>query len=294
MAIPKRVTERLVKGVKQFQPILDAARARDINEDDTVTIVTDILANLFGYDKYSEITAEYQIRGTYCDLAIKIGGEVRLLVEVKAIGLDLKEKHLKQATDYAANEGVEWVALTNGVSWKVYKMQFFSKPISKEFVLGFDFLQLNHRSKDDLENLYLLTREGRSKSALKDYYTQRQAMDRFSLGAIILGEPSLSVIRRELKKLSPKAKFQLDDIREVVAQEVIKREIIEGDKAKEALKEVAKANRKIEKAKKRAKKQDPNTGIQKENEGNLSEEIETSLQSKQEISDEEFTDSLPD
>ena len=293
MAIPKRVVERLVKGIKQFQPILDAARARDINEEDTVTIVTDILSGLFGYDKYSEITAEYEIRGTYCDLAVKIGGEVRLLIEVKAIGLDLKEKHLKQATDYAANEGIEWVALTNGVSWKVYKMQFFSKPIAKEFVLGFDFLQLSHRSKDDLESLYLLTREGRSKSALKEYYTQRQAMDRFSLGAIILGEPSLSVIRRELKKLSPKTKFQLDDIRDVLSQEVIKREIIEGDKAKEALREVAKANRKIEKAKERAKSKVQNANIPEEKEVEVHEKISTSVQSEQVTSNEEITPDLP-
>lgn len=84
-AIPKKVSERLSRGIKKFQPVLSAALSRDVNEDDTVTIVTDILSDLFGYDKYSEITSEYAIHGTYCDLAIKIDGEVRLLVEVKAI-----------------------------------------------------------------------------------------------------------------------------------------------------------------------------------------------------------------
>lgn len=262
--ISKKISERLVKGIKQFQPILDSARARDINEADTVTIVTDILSDLFGYDKYSEITSEYQIRSTYCDLAIKIDGEIRLLIEVKAIGIDLKDKHLRQAIDYAANEGIEWLTLTNGVSWKVYKMQF-SKPINKELVLGFDFLQLNHRSKDDLEDLYLLTREGRSKSALKEYYAQRQAMDRFSIGAILVSEPSLSVVRRELKKLSPKAKIQLDDIKEIISQQVIKREIMEGEKAQEARKDMAKANKKIEKKKKREKEKTSSDPIPEEN-----------------------------
>jgi hypothetical protein len=36
---------------------------------DTVIIVTDVLAEVFGYDKYSELTAEFAISGTYCDLA---------------------------------------------------------------------------------------------------------------------------------------------------------------------------------------------------------------------------------
>ncbi|VAX20599.1 hypothetical protein MNBD_NITROSPINAE04-2539 [hydrothermal vent metagenome] len=250
--IPKKVSERLVKGIKQFQPVLNAARSRDVNEADTATIVTDILSDLFGYDKYSEITSEYAIKGTYCDLAVKIGAEIRLLIEVKAIGLDLNKNHLKQVCDYAANEGVDWVALTNGISWKIYKL-IFSKPIDKEFVLEFDFTQLNHKSKDSLEDLYLLTREGRSKSALKEYYVQRQTMNKFSIGAVILSEPVLSVIRRELKKLSPKTKIQNEDIKEIITQEVLKREVVEGEKASEAKKELIKAGRRQKRAKQKVK-----------------------------------------
>jgi len=250
--IPKKVSERLVKGIRQFQPVLNAARSRDVNEADTVTIVTDILSDLFGYDKYSEITSEYAIHGTYCDLAIKIDGDVRLLIEVKAIGLGFKKNHLKQLCDYAANAGIEWMALTNGISWKIYKL-LKSIPIDKEFVMEFDFSQINHKSKDSLEDLYLLTREGRSKSALKEYYVQRQTMNRFSMGAIIVSEPVLSVIRRELKKLSPKAKIQNEDIKEIITQEVLKREVVEGEKANEALKKLTKVNRKQERAKRKAR-----------------------------------------
>jgi hypothetical protein len=96
MAIPKKVTERLVAGVKQFQPILTAAKARDVGESDTVTIVKDMLAGVFGYDKYSEVTSEFAIRGPYCDLAIKMDGVLKTLIEVKAIGLELKDHHAKQ------------------------------------------------------------------------------------------------------------------------------------------------------------------------------------------------------
>ncbi len=269
-AIPKKVSERLVKGIKQFQPVLSAARSRDVNEADTVTIVTDILSDLFGYDKYSEITSEYAIRGTHCDLAVKIGAEVRLLIEVKAIGLDLNKNHLKQVCDYAANEGIEWVALTNGISWKIYKL-LFSKPIDKEFVLEFDFTQLSHKSKDSLESLYLLTREGRSKSALKEYYVQRQAMNRFSMGAIILSDPVLSVIRRELKKLSPKAKIQNEDIKEIITQEVLKREVTDGEKASEAQKELTKANKRQERAKQKAKAKE--APVISENGGDFTEKL---------------------
>lgn len=39
-----KVRERLVSGIKRFQPILSSAKARDVNESDTVTIVNDMLA----------------------------------------------------------------------------------------------------------------------------------------------------------------------------------------------------------------------------------------------------------
>lgn len=115
-AIPKKVLERLIAGIKRYQPILAAAKARDVGEADTVTIIKDMLADIFGYDKYSEVTSEFAIRGTFCDLAIKLDGALQILIEVKAIGLELKEPHVKQAIDYAANQGIDWVLLTNGVT----------------------------------------------------------------------------------------------------------------------------------------------------------------------------------
>jgi hypothetical protein len=55
-AISKRVVDRLVAGIKRYQPILADAKARDVGEADTVTITKDMLADVFGYDKYSEVT----------------------------------------------------------------------------------------------------------------------------------------------------------------------------------------------------------------------------------------------
>src|SRR5579862_8047689 len=71
-SIPNKITDRLVAGIKRFQPILSAAKARDAGEADTVTIVINMLGDIFGYDKYSEVTSEHLIKSTYCDLAIKV------------------------------------------------------------------------------------------------------------------------------------------------------------------------------------------------------------------------------
>jgi predicted type IV restriction endonuclease len=118
--VPTKVGERLASGLKRFQPVLQSAKARDVNESDTSIIVTDILSDVFGFDKYAEITREHCIRGTFCDLAVKLQDKVQFLIEVKAAGLDLKDAHVRQAVDYAANQGVDWVVLTNGVQWRIF------------------------------------------------------------------------------------------------------------------------------------------------------------------------------
>jgi hypothetical protein len=239
MAIPMKVSERLSSGLKRFAPIIAAAKARDVNESDTSMIVTDMLAEIYGYDKYSEVTRELAIRGTYCDLATRIDGKFQMLIEVKAIGLELRDAHAKQAIDYAANQGVEWVALTNGQMWKVFRV-IFAKPIDAELVLDIDLLSLSPKSSGDLECLFLLTRESMLKSGLYAYHDHLQATNKFYLAAVVLSDTVLDLVRRELRRVSD-AKVELDELREALKLEVMKREVIEGDKADGARKKVAKA-----------------------------------------------------
>jgi hypothetical protein len=244
MAIPTRVADRLSNGIKRFQPILLAAKSRDVNESDTSMIATDMLADLFGYDKYSEVTRELCIRGTFCDLATRIDGKFQMIIEVKAIGIELKDHHVKQAVDYAANQGIEWVALTSGNIWKVYRV-FFTKPIGTELVLDIDLLSINHKNSDHLENLFLLTRESMIKSGLYAYHDQLQATNKFFLGAVLLSDPVLETMRREIRRLSPEVRIQVEDLREMLNQEVLKREVIEGEKAETAKRKVQKAASKL-------------------------------------------------
>jgi hypothetical protein len=238
--IPQKVADRLIAGIKRFQPILTTAQTRDVNEADTVTIIKDMVSEIFGYDKYSEVTAEKAIRGTFCDLAIKVDGAIQSLIEAKAINQELKDGFVKQAVDYAANEPVDWVVLTNGIIWRIYKVTF-SKPIDHDLIVEFNFLTLSHHNPADLEMLFLLTRESWVKSALVDYYEQKQALSRFSISAVILTDPVLTIIKRELKRISPEVKIDADQIRVVLEQEVLKREVVEGEKADEARKRIARA-----------------------------------------------------
>lgn len=247
--LPKRVADRLAAGVKKFQPVLALARSKDVNESDTVVLLNDLLGEVFGYEKYFEITSEFAIRGTYCDLAIKLDGKIVVLLEAKAIGSELKDAHVKQAIDYAANQGVDWVVLTNAAQWRIYKV-IFGKPIDQELVCEFDFLSIDPKDENHLQLLFLLTKEGWAKSSVTEYHEQKQALSRFFVGASILSEPILTAIRRELKRVSPDVRIDVAQIRDVILAEVMKREVVEGDKFAQAEKALIKATAKLSRTKK--------------------------------------------
>ena len=252
MAVPAKVAQRMTAALKRFQPIISSAKARDCNESDTVTIVTDLLSELFGHDKYSAITSEHAIRGTYCDLALKVEGTIRAMLEVKAIGIDFRDSHIKQAVDYAANAGVDWVILTNAAQWRIYRVTF-GKPIDFRQVAEIDMLAIEPGDASQLEILYLLTREGLERNALKKYDRHHQATSRHLIAAVVLDDDVLRCIRRELRRVNPDAKFDIDEIRDKLMLEVLRRETIEGDDAEQARRMVTKSSGR---ALKRSRKQE--------------------------------------
>jgi hypothetical protein len=242
MAIPTHVSQRLATGLKKFQPILKSAQSRKANEADTSLIATQLLAELFGYDMFSEISQQKCIKGTFCDLATRIDDKFKMIIEVKAIGLELKDSRVKQPVDYAAHEAVDWVALTNGNLWKVFKVTY-AKPIDWNLVLDIDLLNLNPKDSDHLENLYLLTRESMVKSDLSAYYDRQQVMNKFYLAAVIVSEPVVKTIRQELHHLKG-VMLKIEEI-QTALEDVINSELLEGEKADEAKREIKKSTAKM-------------------------------------------------
>jgi len=240
MGISKKVLTRIAAELKKYQPVLADAKRRDISESDTVVIITDMLADVLGYDKYQEITSEFAIRGTYVDLAVRVGRDIRFLVEVKSIGTELKDAHVKQAIDYGANQGIEWAILTNGVNWRIYRI-LFKQPIEKTLIFEADLSTLNLKDDDALTCIGTLSREGFTQSSMDALAQQKQATNKFTVAAILLSDPVIMMARRELRRLYPAVRIDEDVLRSVIADEALKRDVVDGDDAKVAQDEIKRA-----------------------------------------------------
>ena len=79
-----------------------------------------------------------------------------------------------------------------------------------------------------------------------------------TVGAVLLSDPALELIRRELRKISPDARITTDQIHSELVNNVLKREVFDGDSAADAKKKIAKA---AAKAAKPAKPNSPPAGV---------------------------------
>lgn len=233
MKIAKKVQDRIVAGLKRYQPIVRTLAARDISEADTVTVIKDMLTDIFGYDKYAELTSEQQIRGTFCDLAIRVEGKIEYLAEVKSAGTTLNENHLRQAVNYGAHNGIEWIILTNAIIWKIYRIKF-GQPIDWDEVYTFDMGAVSSRSADDLGKLFMLCRESVSTDALEAFHKQAQILNRYVIAELLQGDAVVGTLRKELRRLFDGLKATDEELRILLTNDVIKRDTLDGDSPKAA------------------------------------------------------------
>lgn len=243
MRISAKIAARITTQLKAYQSILAQAMKKDSSEGDTVTIVTDMIADILGYDKYQNLSSEHAIRGTYVDLMVSADNKPRFLVEIKAVGTELKDNFIKQAVDYAANKGVDWVVLTNGILWRIYKV-VFAKPIDKVLVYELNALEANCKGPEAIECFGNLSFEAFSNNTLSDLFHEKQITSKFAIAALLISDSSLNSLRLQIKRLS-EVKVSIEDLRSLLMDEVIKRELIDGEEAKSALAHVKKLQRRM-------------------------------------------------
>ena len=186
------------KPLKKYLPHLLKAQADNLNEADTVQRLIKVFEDVFEYDPMSEISRETAVKDKYVDVALKIDGATRLLVEVKSAGTTLRDRHIDQAQSYAANSNISWVLLTNSVTWNLYHLTF-DEGIDAVLAYSVD-LSLDSWADKGADCLALLHRQSIKRGALDDYWEHRVALSPTSIGRALFAADVLKLIRREIRR----------------------------------------------------------------------------------------------
>lgn len=226
-----KAKERIKKGLRRIKSVVEKGKRDRYNEADTRKIVTDVLVQLLGWNEYDNITCEQMIGSRYADFVLKKDGEQIAVIEVKQIGLKLKETHLNQARLYAMDEGIDWVVLTNGDDWLVFRMEYTGKTpyINPAFSISISDEEMKPSEKAEL--LYLLSEEAYRKHEADDYYLHRCALSGWNLADHILTDDVLNKLRISLKN-STGQKLTNSEIAEALINELFIEEAVTEDHMK--------------------------------------------------------------
>lgn len=192
----------IVSCIEELRLKLDRHRKEDLKEYPTRTIFIDPLLQAMGWDVRDpdEVQLEYPtIDGRSVDYAPKINRKPVLFIEAKPLNDPLTDvKFITQVVGYAANAGVEWCILTNGVTYKVYRStEKAEAPDKLLFEVSIDPKESEGKSVQQIaEQFNRFSREAMAKGVLDEIGEQvfttgkvRKALDRLFL------DPPTNLIR---------------------------------------------------------------------------------------------------
>lgn len=225
--VPKweaQVRDRLRHAIRKLSKPLEELVSRDANEGDTRHLVTDLLVDGLGYDKYEDLTTEYQVKVDFADYGVRIDKQLVAFVEVKRCTQKLNEKHLRQVQMYAVNEGVEWMMLTNGQVWQAYHLTG-GLPVIVDMALEVDLLA-EVPLGDKVGGLFFLTKESLKRRQIDDLWAQVKATSPQMLAQVVLSDPVVEAIRKELRRQTGQ-RVECDEVRSLLSDTVLRADALE-------------------------------------------------------------------
>lgn len=197
-----RAKERIRKQLSKQDKRIKTAIDNKIGESDTRRLVEDVLVDMLGWDKYDNITGESPIAGGYADFILRKGGRELAVIEIKKVSVKLNDSHFRQARDYAANQGIPWVILTNGDTWTVYNLSASKQGVEVQDVFTVRITDQEMKPADKADLLYLLSEEAWRKDELAAHLERNCAMAGEQMISRLLTPEIMSKLRLEIKRTS--------------------------------------------------------------------------------------------
>ena len=178
---------RITECIKQLQIQLEKYAGIPLKETQTrLTFINPLLIAL-GWDVADPEQVDNEhgtVDGKAVDYALKVSGKVVFLVEAKPLGDPLTDvKAITQVVGYASNEGIEWCALTNGATYRIYcSTEKELAPDKLLFEVSIDPRNSEYTSLEEVAGqLRQISREAMESGRLEEILTRskvRKALDK--------------------------------------------------------------------------------------------------------------------
>ncbi|MDO4870949.1 MAG: type I restriction enzyme HsdR N-terminal domain-containing protein [Candidatus Saccharibacteria bacterium] len=190
-----------IKALREYRKKF-LTKKENLNADESTArlMVNNFLNSVLGYTLIDEIKTEHMIRGTYVDYVIQLNKKIQFVIEAKATSIDLNDRHLKQAIDYAVNEGVDWAILTNGRYVELHRV-IFEKPIRSQKIFSYDLSNLA-TIRTAAKHIVFLTKRAVIKGELETYWKRFDALTYDNMKKAVKSPEVIRSLRLQIKKKS--------------------------------------------------------------------------------------------
>ena len=195
---PKWETEardRLRAAMRRFNKPLADLVARDANEGDTRLLVTDFLCDGLGFDKYEDLTTEYQVKGEFADYGIRIDSELVAFIEVKRSrpssdpppppGADVRRQRGRRVDDPDQRLGVAGLPPDRRAAGR-HRPGARGRP------------PRGRAAGHKVSQLFYLTRESLKRRQIDELWKAKRATSPASLAQVLVSDNVAEAIRKEL------------------------------------------------------------------------------------------------
>lgn len=207
-----------INSLKAYKRKYIVKKYAELDESATRLMINYFLVEVLGYKELEEIKTEYSINGTYADYVIQLDKKQHIVIEVKAIQINISEKHIRQAIGYATNEGINWVLLTNGRYFALFRV-IFGKPIRYKKIFNYDLSDLNDFKSSMIYFEYLTMKCVRN-GELEKFWQRFIATEPANLSKYLYNTEIIKFLKRSLKR-DAKLNFSEENIFESVHEIII-------------------------------------------------------------------------
>lgn len=222
------VRGRVAAAVDRLSGPLADLLERDANDGDTRMLVTDFFSVGLNFSKYQDMTTEYRTSGGSIDYAIVLDGTLFAPVEVRRVGQELDQRNIQVSRRVAAEEGAEWVFLTNGRLWRVYHLRpdgdGGNQPVE---VVSADLMDPD-AYHHNIDALFHITREAIDHGRLDALRQWKEALDAAPLAEVLRSDAVVETVRAELRAATGHQGHtgDTDEVRRALTEDVIVRGLL--------------------------------------------------------------------
>ena len=210
--LPSKIKKAIGLQLKQFYPVIQNLKSRGTrtSEDDARIVLNDMLNDVLGYDKYTELRTEQREKAGRLDYVLKLTegpyaskkDKIDCVIEAKAIHQDLTPKYVDQTLTYCLTTNTKYFILTNVRQWHLYKI----KPAQKEtrpdaeLIHEVDFTQPNNMEAL-AEEFYILSRASYLAGNWERVATLKRATNVNDIFTILLSQKAIKLVTKLLSEI---------------------------------------------------------------------------------------------